>query len=78
MIMPVEQKKNDVNTVYKINGTIKKTNVHYECPKRIRKNIWRKNGQIQPTFDDRYESPSPRISLNSKQNKLRGPHQDVL
>lgn len=36
MIMPVEQKekKNDVNTVYKINGTIKKTNVHYECPKR--------------------------------------------
>lgn len=36
MIMPVEQKekKNDVNTVYKINGTIKKTNVPYECPKR--------------------------------------------
>ena len=65
MIMPVEQKekKNDVNTVYKINGTIKKTNVHYECPKR----------------KDQKEYLKKEWSNNELQAvKLRGAHQDVL
>ena len=48
MIMPVEQKekKNDVNTVYKLMGPSKRPTCIMNVPKeRIRKNIWRKNGK---------------------------------